>query len=93
MLEDFKAYKNKILIKETDQDIDKSLIIKFASDKKRTYIRGIIISVGDEIEHLKEGDEVIFTSMSTKLKTSLIEGNDDGIYVVEEDAVYCKIKN
>lgn len=82
----FKALGEFFLVREIE-GYDKSTIIHVDfTDRKNLY--GEVISVGDDVKNIKEGDIVVFTDGVQKIEDVL----DYPVYRMQEDAVLARRK-
>jgi hypothetical protein len=70
------------LLKDYDND---TIIHVDLTDKKN--LKGEVISVGPELEHIQEGDVIWFSDAVKKLDGVV----DETVYRVAEDAIICKV--
>lgn len=86
-LKKLKGINENIIVRETNEEPE-SDVIKLLDDK-RTFLKAKVLSVGDKVNNLKEGDEIIISSLC-----ETIDSDDEGLryFCMVEDDVYCRVK-
>jgi len=80
-----KALQNHCIVKLVGDYDDDTIIHVDLTDKKN--LRGEVLSVGPDLEFIKEGDVIWFSDAVKKLDDVV----DETVYRVAEDAIICKV--
>lgn len=91
-MENLRAVRDNIIVRNIESEDDKStnLIVDFHD---QTYLKGVVTSVGDEVENVEVGDVVLHTdSVKPLLNVDPNYKGNDKYYWMKEDAIYCKVK-
>lgn len=80
-----KALGDTFVVREIDHYEQSNVIHVDLADMK--YLRGVVMSVGPEVEYINEGDTVVFSDGVKRLDDVV----DEPVYLVKEDAVLCKV--
>ena len=91
-MENLRAINGNIVVRkiESEEDKNTSLIIDLHD---QTYMKGVVVSVGEDVEHVQVGDVVIHTDAVRSLENvDPLKASNDEYYLITEDAIYCKVK-
>lgn len=84
MSKKLRALQDNIIVKELENYEQPSIIQVDLTDKRS--LRGLVLSVGDDVEHIVEGDVIAFTD-----SVMIIEDiYDHPVFLMKEDAIYCR---
>lgn len=80
-----KALQDHCVVRLVEDYDDDTIIHVDLTDKKN--LKGLVLSVGPDLEYIKEGDTIWFSDAVKKLDGIV----DETVYRVKEDAIICKV--
>ena len=85
----YKPIQDRIVIKEKDLlDIKSEVILLETYNSKNVNKTGEVLAIGDLVENIKVGDNVLFTSFNP----NKIQDGEDTLYIMRESDILATIK-
>ena len=85
MAKHLKAIHDNCIVRRIEDYENETRIFVDLTDTKN--LRGVVLSVGEELENIEVGDTIVFSDGVKKLEGVL----DEPVYRVKEDAIICKV--